>query len=220
MNKTLSIIAFSLLLAISSFAQQGIEAEKILDKLAQKNKSYETIQADFDVKYKNLQGGDETTYTGGRIVMKGDKYKLKLNKSTIYYDGKTQWNHLRDVDEVNISEPVQDKEKQDIINHPNKLFELYKKDFKYKYIDKTETNNQVYHKIDLFPKNLEKDYSRIRLMIEAKNFQIHSAKIFGKDGSRYTIIIKNMEVSEEIADSTFVFNKDEHPDAEVIDMRF
>ena len=220
MNKILGIITASLLLAISSFAQQGAKAEKILDKLAQKNKSYETIQADFDVKYKNLQGGSETTHSGGRIVMKGDKYKLKLNKSTIYYNGETQWNYLRDVDEVNISEPVQDKEKQDIINHPNKLFELYKKDFKYKYIEKTEKDNQVYHKIDLFPKNLEKNYSRIRLMIEAENIQIHSAKIFGKDGSRYTIIIKNMEVDEEVPESTFVFNKEAHPDVEVIDMRF
>ena len=220
MNKTIGILTASLLLAMSSIAQQGEKAEKILDKLAQKNKSYETIQADFDVKYKNLQGGQETTHSGGRIVMKGDKYKLKLNKSTIYYDGKTQWNHLREVNEVNISEPVQDKEEQDIINHPNKLFELYKKDFKYKYLEKTAKNNQNYHKIDLFPKNLEKDYSRIRLMVEAGNTQIHSAKIFGKDGSRYTIIIKNMEVNEEIPESTFVFNKDEHPDVEVIDMRF
>ncbi len=220
MNKTLGLIAVILLLAISSSAQQGEKAEKILDKLAQKNKSYETIQADFDVKYKNLQGGDETTHSGGRIVMKGEKYKLKLNKSTIYYDGTTQWNHLRDVDEVNISEPVQDKEKQDIINHPNKLFELYKKDFKYKYIDQTEKDNQAYHKIDLYPKDLEKDYSRIRLTIEAENIQIQSAKIFGKDGSRYTIIIKNMEVNKEIPESTFVFNKEEHPDVEVIDMRF
>lgn len=220
MNKTLGLIAVILLLAISSSAQQGEKAEKILDKLAQKNKSYETIQADFDVKYKNLQGGDETTHSGGQIVMKGEKYKLKLNKSTIYYDGTTQWNHLRDVDEVNISEPVQDKEKQDIINHPNKLFELYKKDFKYKYIDQTEKDNQAYHKIDLYPKDLEKDYSRIRLTIEAENIQIQSAKIFGKDGSRYTIIIKNMEVNKEIPESTFVFNKEEHPDVEVIDMRF
>lgn len=219
MRKT-SIIAASLLIAISSVAQKSEKAEKILDELAQKNKSYQTIQADFDVKYKNLQGGKQTTHSGGRIVMKGDKYKLKLNKSTIYYDGKTQWNHLRDVDEVNISEPVQDKEKQDIINHPNKLFELYKKDFKHKYLEKTEKNNKTYHKIDLYPKNLEKDYSRIRVLIETGNIQIHSAKIFGKDGSRYTIIIKDMEVNEEIPDSTFVFNKEEHPDVEVIDMRF
>ncbi|MGM0497853.1 MAG: LolA family protein [Bacteroidota bacterium] len=220
MNKTIGIITASLLLAISSIAQQGEKAGKILDELAEKNKSYETIQADFDVKYKNLQGGDETTHSGGRIAMKGDKYKLKLNKSTIYYDGETQWNHLRDVNEVNISEPTQDKEEQDFINHPNKLFELYEKDFKYKYLEKTEENNKSYHKIDLYPKDLEEDYSRIRLMIEAGNIQIQSAKIFGKDGARYTIIIKNMEVNEEIPDSTFVFNKDEHPDAEVIDMRF
>jgi outer membrane lipoprotein-sorting protein len=220
MKKVINLLTISLLLVNLSFAQQGKKAESILDKLAEKNKSYETIQADFNVKYKNLQGGQTTTHEGGRIVMKGDKYKLKLNKSTIYYDGKTQWNFLRDVNEVNISEPVQDKAKQDIINHPNKLFELYKSDFKYKYLEKTQKNNQAYHKIDLYPKDLDKDYSRIRLLIESGEMQIHSAKIFGKDGSRYTIIIKNMKTNKEVPDSTFVFNKKEHPDVEVIDMRF
>jgi outer membrane lipoprotein-sorting protein len=220
MKKLINLLIISLLMGNISFAQQETKAEAILDKLAEKNKSYETIQADFNVKYKNLQGGQTTTHEGGRIVMKGDRYKLKLNKSTIYYDGKTQWNYMRTVDEVNISEPVQDKEKQDIINHPNKLFELYKNDFKYRYLEKVQKNGQSYHKIDLYPKDLDKDYSRIRLFIDATDVQIHSAKIYGKDGSRYTIIIKNMEVNKEIPDSTFVFDKKEHPNVEVIDMRF
>jgi outer membrane lipoprotein-sorting protein len=220
MKKTLSIIIILLLAGNVSKAQQGTRAEKILDQLAEKNKSYETIEADFNVKYKNLQGGQTVTHEGGRIVMKGDKYKLKLNKSTIYFDGKTQWNYLREANEVNISEPVQDKEKQDIINHPNKLFELYKKDFKYKYLEKTQENNKTYHTIDLYPKDLEKDYSRIRMLIESDDIQIHSAKIFGKDGSRYTIIIQNLKTNNEVPDSTFVFDKKAHPDVEVIDMRF
>ena len=220
MTKQLSFIFLIVSIPLVTLAQQGEKAGKILDKLARKNKSYETIQADFSVTYTNLQAKDQSNTSDGKIIMKGDKYKLKLNKSTIYYNGKTQWNHLHDVSEVNISEPVQDKSEQDIINHPNKIFELYTRDFKYKYLEKTSENNQTYDVIDLYPKNLEKDYSRIRLKINAEEPQIHSAKLFGKDGSRFTITIENMEVNKEIPDSTFVFKEEEHPDVEVIDMRF
>jgi len=212
-------VFFFMLFASVTFAQQDEAAEKILDKLAQQNKSNKTIIASFTVEYKNLQS-EHPNSSKGKITMKGEKYKLDIRNSVVYFNGKTMWNYLKESNEVNISEPVEDTDKQDILNHPNKIFEIYKKDFKYKYMGETTQENKQLYAIDLYPKNLEKDYSRIKIKVNQENYHIHSAKIYGKDGSRINFIINQMQTNQPVPDSTFVFDKSEYPDVEIIDMRF
>ena len=205
------------MVAFGTYAQDR-NAEKLLEALSEKHNAYENITANFTFHYKNLQTESENEWTG-KIIMQGEKYKLELKNSTIYYNGKTLWNHLHDPNEVNISEPPK-QEDSDIINHPHQIFDIYKKDFKYKYLGKETVNGQEVYVVDLYPEELDKDYSRIRLNLTQNDVQIHSARIFAKDGSRYQIEIENMQTNQSISDSTFVFNEEAHPDAEVIDMRF
>ena len=211
-------ITFLLAAVTLSAQKQDPQAADLLKQLGQNHKSYETITADFTFHYKNLQSDSENQWNG-EIIMKGDKYKLKLHHSTVYYNGSTLWNYLHEANEVNISEPPQ-KTNSDIINHPHQIFDIYKMNYKYKYLGNQTKDNTPVHAIDLFPEKLEQDYSRIRLYLTRDNIRIHSAKVFAKDGSRYRIAINNMKTDQPMDDSTFVFNKKNHPDAEVIDMRF
>ncbi|MGM0530365.1 MAG: LolA family protein [Bacteroidota bacterium] len=213
----IALLIIILLVAFNATAQEE-NAEKLLKTLAEKHNAYDNITADFSFYYKNLQTENENKWNGS-IIMKGEKYKLDLRNTTIYYNGKTQWNYLHDPNEVNISEPVQNED-SDIINHPHQIFEIYKKDFKYKYVGKETSNGQEVYEIDLFPEELETDYSRIRLYLTQDNIRINAAKIFAKDGSRYRIEIENMKTNQPVDDSAFVFNKEDHPNVEVIDMRF
>ena len=212
------VLLISALLAAFNTYSQDENAEKLLKTLAEKHNTYDNITADFTFYYKNLQTESENKWNGS-IIMKGEKYKLELRNSTIYYNGKTLWNHLHGPNEVNISEPVQNED-SDIINHPHQIFDIYKKDFKYKYLGKETSKGQEVYVVDLYPEELDKDYSRIRLYLTLDNIRIHSAKIFAKDGSRYQIEIENMKTNQPVDDSAFAFNKEDHPDAEVIDMRF
>ncbi|MFP4621360.1 MAG: LolA family protein [Bacteroidales bacterium] len=217
MKYTTLLILIIMFGALDSYAQNK-NAEKLLKALAEKHNAYENITADFTFHYKNLQTENENKWSG-KIIMEGDKYKLELRNSTIYYNGKTLWNHLHESNEVNISEAAE-QEDSDIINHPHQIFDIYKKDFKYKYIDEETKDGQGVHVVDLYPKEIDKEYSRIRLYLTQEEVNIHSAMIFAKDGSRYNIDLKNMKTNQPLDDSTFVFNKQDHPDAEVIDMRF
>ncbi len=207
-----------IMLAAFDTSAQDKNAEKLLKTLAEKHNAYENITADFTFHYKNLQTESENEWTG-KIIMQGEKYKLELKNSTIYFDGKTLWNHLHGPNEVNISEPPK-QEDADIINHPHQIFDIYNKNFKYKYLGNETINGQEVYVVDLYPKELDKNYSRIRLNLTQYDVQIHSARIFAKDGSRYQIEIGNMQTNQSLSDSTFVFNKEAHPDVEVIDMRF
>ncbi len=204
--------------ALQVSGQQNNRAQQLLKKLAENNQAHQTIRADFTFHYKSLQSQEEGSWEG-QILMKGQKYRLELHHSTVYYDGKTLWNHLHDAEEVNVSEPVEQKE-GDILNHPHQIFEIHQMELKHKYLGEERIEGIQMHKIDLYPKDLDKDYSRIRLFLTPSPVQIHSARVFAKDGTRYTIEIDNLVTDKPASDSSFVFDKQAHPKVEVIDMRF
>jgi len=205
-------------LTVHATAQQDAQAAELLEKLAKNNQAYETIQADFTFHYESLQSEQQNSWKG-KIIMKGKKYRLNLRRSTIYYNGKTLWNYLHDAKEVNVSEPVE-QENTDLLNHPHQIFEIHQMDLKHRYLGNDIQEGQQLHKLDLHPKDLDQDYSRIRLTLSDNPVQINKARIFAKDGSRYTIEVENLVTNQPVADSTFVFDKREHPGVQVIDMRF
>lgn len=213
------IISTSLILlgALLANAQQDPEAKKILDRLSEKTKSHEVIRADFKVTFKSVKDNIENS-SEGTIVIKGDKYRLNFMSTEAFFDGKTLWNYLPEVNEVNITQPEPDDE--DIFNNPKRLFTIYEDDYKYQLIGTSTENNADYAIVDLYPKDIEQDYSRIRLQINTSKYYLSSATVFGKDGSNYTIVIKNFKTNENFKDEYFTFDSSKYPDVEVIDMRF
>lgn len=215
--RNILLIAFLLLFAGSSFGQKDPEAEKILKDLSEKTKSYSTIQAEITIDFKNLKENIQNT-SKGTITMKGNKYHLDFMGTISFFDGKTLWNYIEEVNEVNITEPSPDDE--DIFSNPKKLFTIYENGYKYKLVNtfKNESGNGAI--VDLYPEDLDEEYSRIRLDINTDKNTITSATIFGKDGSHYIIALTNYKINKSVKDSYFVFDEDKYKDVEVIDMRF
>lgn len=216
MKKIITICLLSLAF-VSVHAQQDPEAKKILDKLSEKTKSLKTISTDFTVEFKNIKDNIQNS-SSGSIVMKGDMYRLKFMDSESFFDGKTLWSFLPEVNEVNITEPEPDDE--DIFNNPKRLFTIYEKDYKYQLIGDLSEDRNNYSIIDLYPIDLEEEFSRIRLQINTEDYYLASATIFGKDGSHYTIILSNYKVNTEYSDSYFIFNEKDYKDIGIIDLRF
>lgn len=213
------IISTSLILlgAFVALAQQDPEAKNILDKLSEKTKSHKVISTDFKVTFKSVKDNIENS-SEGKIIIKGDKYRLNFMNTEAFFDGKTLWNYLPEVNEVNITEPEPDDE--DIFNNPKRLFTIYEEDYKYQLIGNSTKDNSDYAIIDLYPKDIDQDYSRIRLQINTSEYYLTSATVFGKDGSNYTIIIENFNTNEKFEDAYFIFDKTNYPEVEIIDMRF
>lgn len=213
------IIIFLLFVSVFciTFVQQDPKAKDILNKVSSKIKSYTTIKADFIFTSDNPRG-DIKNSSHGTIFLKNKKYKLILMENEIYFNGKTLWNYLIDVNEVNISEP--DEEDESFFGDPANIFTFYEKDFKYKFIgEKTEDGKNLVE-IDLFPINPEKNYFKITLIINKSEMQIYSIKYYGNDEGNYTIKIKKITPNIEMKDSMFIFNEEEHPGVEVIDLRW
>ncbi len=199
------------------FSQQDPEAKVILDKAAEKTKAYASLQAGYTL---NIDDRKENTSTSdeGNILIKGNKYRLESKDNTVYFDGKTMWTYAKDLNEVTITEP--DMEDEDFLGNPAKILLWYNRDFKYRYVQETTFKGKPVHEIDLFPKNLDQPYSRIKIYLGTDNLLLYSLKTIGKDGIDYAVELHDYIIDKDLADELFVFEPAKHKKVEVFDMRF
>jgi outer membrane lipoprotein carrier protein len=212
------ILFFSVLPVIAQQepVTQDPAAKVILDRIAAKAKQMKSIQADFSILVEDKKENTKNTSTGN-LLMKKEKYKITAGGSVVYFNGKTMWTHTIDDHEVIITEPGNNEE--DLMSNPANLFTLYNRDFKYRYIGESTRNGLTYDEIDLYPKNLDQPYSRIKLFVNRNNDMPGVITSFGKDGVNYTITLTNFQPDREISDSLFTFDPAKNKKVEVVDMR-
>ncbi|MBI5539940.1 MAG: outer membrane lipoprotein carrier protein LolA [Bacteroidia bacterium] len=191
------------------------KAKSILDQVSAKTKAYKSIEAEFGIVVESKQEKTKDSKKG-KIWIKGNKYKADLAASNIFNDGKTQWTYMKDANEVNITTP--DPNDDSSLN-PAKMFTIYEKGYKIKYIGEKFENARALYEIELYPIDLKKDFTKITLKIDKTKMQIFSMKRFGKDGTDYLIEVIKMETDKEMADAMFTFDKTKYPKVEVNDMR-
>jgi outer membrane lipoprotein carrier protein len=210
------LIYISLICCLFSLnAQQDPDARKILERVALKVNAMSSMKISYSFIYEDLKTNQKNE-DKGEIYIKGEKYKIAMATSDIYYDGKNMWTFLKEAKEVNVIKA--DYNENDVTN-PKNLFTLYDKDYKYAYLGEETLHGVLMEKIDLYPNSLDVAYSRIRLYV-SKTDELKRAKVFYKNGSSFTFIIKEIIAGQPYNDSFFKFNEAENPDVEVIDMRF
>jgi len=197
-------------------AQQSDEkALKILDKVSQNMKTYKTIYAEFGFELKNSQENVDDK-RGGKVWVKGDKYKVDMGNVQTYFDGKNVWTYIKESNEVNITTP--DEDDDEAIN-PAKIFDIYKEGYKVRFIQDRFEDTRPLYVIDLYPTDKSKSFSRIRLKIDKSKNEIYEFDKFDKDGNIYIIKLFRLYKNKPLSDSMFIFDKKKHPGVEVIDLR-
>jgi outer membrane lipoprotein carrier protein len=220
MKSTLLILGFlipaSMVFSQDSYLIQDPAAGKVLERVASKFKSLISMGADFEMTIEDRKENTKSSTTGS-LLLKQDKYKLVNEGNTVFFNGTTMWTYVSETNEVTITEPK--KNTDDFLSNPSLFFNQYKRDFKYRYLRTTTKNGITCHEIDLFPKNLNQPYSRIKVFINTTTDLPTVISSIGKDGVDYTITLKNTVVNREIADAAFTFDATKHKKVEVIDMR-
>jgi outer membrane lipoprotein carrier protein len=195
---------------------QDPAAKEILDRIAAKAKQMKSIQADFSILVEDKMENTQNTSTGN-LLMKKEKYKISTKGSIVYFNGKTMWTHTIEENEVIITEPGNSED--DFMSNPVNIFTLYNRDFKYRYIRETTRSGLKYDEIDLYPRNLDQPYSRIKLLVNRTNDMPEVITSYGKDGVNYTITLTNFQPDREISDFQFIFDAAKNKKVEVVDMR-
>jgi len=214
MKKIISL-ALATIITITALAQEDKKAKEILDQVSAKTKAYKTITAEFTNTLDNQRDKVKET-NKGTISIKGNKYKLNYLGADIYSDGKTVWTYQKDANEVTITEP--DLADDQTLN-PAKIFTIYEKGYKYKFIQERFEKARALYEIELYPIDRKKNFSKIKLQIDKTKMQLFSVKYYGSDGNNYTIEILKINPNTEISEAIFLFEKAKYPKVEVIDMR-
>ncbi len=206
--------ALLLFAGISTYAQYDPKALEILEAMSKKYKAITAFEANLTSGLSNESEGVNEEFKG-KITVKGDKFRLLLDDQEVINNGTTVWTYLPAAKEVNIDnfDPGSDE-----VN-PTKIFDMYKKGFKYLYLaDKTE-GGVLCEEVDLVPEKKDAQYFKIKMMISKKDKSIQSWTMFDRSGNRYKYTITKFTPNIKVDDSFFTFDVKKYPGVEVIDLR-
>ncbi len=207
----------TLLLLISSklmFAQYDPKALEILEAMSDKYKNLTSFEANLTSSLVNEVDGINEEFKG-KITVKGDKFKLALDDQEIINDGTTVWTYLPSAEEVNIDNADPDTDEY----NPSKFYSIYKKGFKYLYLEEKMEDGVLCEVVDLVPEKKDAQYFKIRMNITKKDKNIQNWTMFDKSGNRYKYTISKFVGNVKVDDSFFTFDPKKYPGVEVIDLR-
>src|SRR5882672_10108782 len=152
--KKIGLAAFLAFSGYVGFAQYDPKALEILEAMSKKYKAIPSFEANFSYVLTNDTDKINEEFKG-KMTVKGDKIKLVLPEQEVVNNGTTVWTYLPDAKEVNIDNA--DSNSDDVIN-PSKIFEIYKKGYKYIYLQEKTEAGLPCDEVDLVPEKRDAKY--------------------------------------------------------------
>lgn len=210
MRNLFLLIAFTLF-SMTSIAQGDAKAKAILSKVTKNLESMKSMKANFKITIKDGKGKSRGSKSG-KVMVKGDKFVVKIGGQEIYTDATNIWTYLKESNEVQVTE----FDDNDGAFSPSKLFtNFYDKEYAYKYL----FSQGGVIRIGLIPLKKSVQYEKIVLKINEKTNLITGGRVYDKNGNVYSYSVYDYVKNPRILDKEFVFNKNKYPKVEVIDLR-
>lgn len=196
-------------------AQFDATSKRVLDKVSDNYQSFNTVEADVLLSVETPQ---EKSYTNtGKLFLErmSGKFKIDLGGQEIISDGTTQWTVLKDQGEVQIS----DADRDNTSLNPATIFTFYKMDYKGTFAGTSKIGSKTLDDITLVPTDTKQNVSKINLRVDRATSLIYDATVLDKNGSKFTYTIKKLSINKVIPYSLFIFNKNNYPTMEIVDLR-
>ncbi len=219
--KTLLSFLFSfIIIPASQFAenkkQPGTYEKKaieILSKAFNNLKAHDAIYMEFDFisSQSDIEAFDDHN---GFLYAKGDKYYIKSGEMHFISDGILAWTFLEEVNEVHISY-LEDTEGA---LSPISILENFEDEFMPVWLREEVFNSRKVHIIDMAPIE-HHSFFKYRLGIDTETADVLFTTAFDRQGATYTYVVTNMLVNPDVPDDFFLFDPDQYPGIEVVDLR-
>ena len=210
------IVTLSILFAsAASYSQSSAESKAILDKASQLFEQSEGVKLSFTL---SPDDSDDDAFEPqeGIAFVKGNKFKLDMPYSTIWFDGTTQWVLLNDANEVNISNPAP----QELISiSPLGLLNIYKTNYVLKKPIQKTFNGKATTEIEMTPTNKSQDFKSLTIALDNKTNSVVMVRFTTRDGNKNKLTISTYNSNNKFTNDLFQFNKNNHPGVEIIDLR-
>ncbi|MEM1217769.1 MAG: outer membrane lipoprotein carrier protein LolA [Bacteroidota bacterium] len=199
----------------SSSTQSDPAAKAVLDKVRAKFEGYSSLEAEFSLVIELPEEPKEVQK--GKLQQKGEKFRLNLESHGIVSDGQSIWLHIKNAEEVQISDV---EEGDGDLLSPKDLLQIYEsEDYVYVLANEFMENNRPVQQIEFKPLDRDSEYSKLRMTLDKKSADIVRIKVFAKDGSRYTLNMNKMKPNVSFAADHFTWTKKECPSCYVEDLR-
>lgn len=207
-------IIFAISILITSFLySQTKDGGEIIEEITTKTQAYKSVEFEFTYTFEDPVSGDDVSEKGV-LLISGDKYILDIEGQKVISDGQTLWTYIDDAWEVQINTIEEDDESIT----PSKLLTTYNKDYKAKISKEYRKNDVNFMNIELKPEEGKK-WVMLDVVVNADKMQIAEITIYDKNGGKIGYTIDKITPDVEVSDADFVFNPEDYPDVEVVDMR-
>lgn len=161
-------------------------------------------------------GPDEKTKqtVKGEVRLWKEKFYYRLADVEMFYDGKTEWTYIRDLNEVSITNPTPEELGND---SPMQMMKGYGKSHRVDFDPNASDDNYYY--VSIYPTNHSLDYFRIQFVINKKTNLLRSIKLSQRNGDRITLSFEALTVIAVPTLDLFTFSKEAHPKVTVSDLR-
>lgn len=202
-----------LLMSQCVYAQSDKRATSILDGMSNKYKTMTSFKVAFT--YTNEGPGAKESLKGDATV-KGTKYRLKMAGQEIFNDGKTMTTYIKESNEatVNTYDP---KDSGDI--DPTKIYTIYKKGYKYMFIEEVTESGRVYEVVELSPDKKDSKIAKVQIKVDKKDKSVKSWKVTQRSGQRLVFKVDKFTPNVKVEDKFFAFDATQYKGVEVIDLR-
>jgi len=215
MKKLFLTITNLLLVCSLVYAQKDQKATAILDAMSKKYQSMKSFNASFTYGTEGNKAKLTDSYTGD-VIVKGAKFRLKMAGQDIFTDGKDLYTYVKETNEINITEfdPTMQEELS-----PSRIYNIYKKGYKYVFVEEAKEAGQVYEVVELTPEDKSSKISKLQIKVDKKDKSVKSWKVWDKSGKRTVFRINKFVANAPADDKLFAFDKKLYPGAEVVDLR-
>lgn len=213
MKKSVLVIIGIFLFSFAN-AQYDPKALEVLDAMSKKYKAITSFEANLSSTLTNQSAGVKDEFKG-KIAVKGNKYRLELPEQHVYNNSTTVWTYLPEQKEVNIDNF--DPNSDDL--NPSKIFDMYKKGFKYLLMGDATEGGVLCDAIDLVPEKKDAQYFKIKMFISKKDKTVKSWIMFDRGGNQFKYTITKFAPNVKLDDSYFNFDIKKFPGVHAEDLR-
>ncbi|MCA0234194.1 MAG: outer membrane lipoprotein carrier protein LolA [Bacteroidetes bacterium] len=206
-----ALVAMALLGSLFANAQNDKRAATILDAMSNK---YKTMTS-FKVAFTYINEGTKETLKGDATV-KGTKFRLKMAGQEIFNDGKIMTTYIKESNEATVNN-YDPKETGDI--DPTKVYTIYKKGYKYTFLEEVTEAGKVYEVVELTPDKKDSKVAKLHIKVDKKDKSVKSWKIFQRSGQRLGFKVDSFAPNVKVDDKSFAFDASKYKGVEVIDLR-
>jgi outer membrane lipoprotein-sorting protein len=202
----LIFIAFLFLLGFSMQAQDK-KAKALLDQVATKVKSYNTIAIDFKYSLNNAKENINQD-SKGNVTIKGNQFVLNFMGVTKIFDGKKNYTIVPEDEEITISKV---SENDDNAITPSKMLTFFNSGFKYSMDVLQDVKGRKIQYVKLIPINAKDQRKEILLGVDVQTKHIYNLIEMGKKGTKTTLTVISFKTNQPLSKNQFTFTQSKYP---------